>query len=139
MEICRFLRTTLILLFLFLPFQSIAENQLIKTKDNGEAINEKSILDFNINYETELATVIYDEAHYLFTDRGAAWNNSIVHLTNHMPIICLSATVEKPDVLCNWITNATGNNKTILCENNNRIVPLEHKSLLFINLSDMTL
>ena len=35
MEICRFLRTTLILLFLFLPFQSIAENQLIKTKINA--------------------------------------------------------------------------------------------------------
>lgn len=108
-------------------------NQLIKTKDNGEAINEKSILDFNINYETELGTVIYDEAHYLFTDRGAAWNNSIVHLPNHIPIICLSATVEKPDVLCNWISNATGNKETILCENNKRIVPLEHKSLLFIN------
>ena len=35
MEICRFLRTTLILLFLFLPFQSIAENQLTKTKINA--------------------------------------------------------------------------------------------------------
>ena len=111
----------------------ILSNQLIKTKSNGEAINEKSILDFNMDYETELGTVIYDEAHYLFTDRGAAWNNSIVNLPNHIPIICLSATVEKPKVLCDWLTNATGNKETILCENNKRIVPLEHKSLLFVN------
>jgi len=111
----------------------ILANQLVKTKNNGEAINEKSILDFEMNYETELGTVIYDEAHYLFTDRGAAWNNSIVNLPNHIPIICLSATVEKPQVLCDWISNATGNKETILCENTKRIVPLEHKALLFIN------
>ena len=111
----------------------ILSNQLVKTKSNGEAINEKSILDFQMDYDTELGTVIYDEAHYLFTDRGAAWNNSIVNLPNHIPIICLSATVEKPQVLCDWISNATGNKKTILCENTKRIVPLEHKALLFIN------
>ena len=35
MEICRFLRTTLIFLFLFLPFQTIAEDQLTKTKINA--------------------------------------------------------------------------------------------------------
>ena len=35
MEICRFLRTTLILFFLFLPFQTIAEDQLTKTKINA--------------------------------------------------------------------------------------------------------
>ena len=64
----------------------ILANQLVKTKNNGEAINEKSILDFEMNYETELGTVIYDEAHYLFTDRGAAWNNSIVNLPYPIPI-----------------------------------------------------
>jgi superfamily II RNA helicase len=111
----------------------ILSNQLVKTKNNGEAINKKSILDFEMNYDTELGTVIYDEAHYLFTDRGAAWNNSIVNLPNHIPIICLSATVEKPQVLCDWISEATGNKETILCQNTKRIVPLEHKALLFIN------
>jgi len=102
------------------------QNQLLHRKDNAE------LLDFNMDFEKECATVIFDELHYLFSDRGDAWNDSIVKLPNNVPIIGLSATLAKPDVLCNWLSKVT-DRKTSLCPNYKRIVPLEHYSLVFLN------
>ena len=102
------------------------QNQLLHRNENVE------LLDFKMDYEKECGTVIFDELHYLFTDRGDAWNDSIVKLPNNIPVIGLSATLSNPETLCNWISNVT-ERKTALCPNYKRIVPLEHYGLLFLN------
>ncbi len=102
------------------------QNQLLHRKEN------EKLLDFNMDFEKECGTVIFDELHYLFSDRGDAWNDSIVKLPNNIPIIGLSATLAKPDVLCNWLSKVT-ERKTSLCPNHKRIVPLEHYGIVFLN------
>lgn len=93
--------------------------------NNNEDIN-KDILDFNIDIKNKLGCVIYDEIHYIGDkDRGTVWEESIMMLPKHVNIIGLSATMDNPNMFCEWIHSI--NHKDIyLCPNNNRVVPLYH-------------
>tara|TARA_B100001093_G_scaffold519917_1_gene611370 strand:+ start:7447 stop:9927 length:2481 start_codon:yes stop_codon:yes gene_type:complete len=100
----------------------ILRNNLFK---NGEEKN-KNILDFEMNFEEELGCVIYDEIHYINdVDRGTVWEESIMLLPNSVQIIGLSATIDSPEHLCNFISRANEKD-TWLCPNETRVVPLEH-------------
>ena len=99
-------------------------------RNNNEI--QQSILDFNINYNTELGVVIFDEFQYLFSDRGSAWNDCIVNLPNSVPIVALSATMSSPENVCKWLSKVT-NKDTYLCPNYKRVVPLEHYAFLTLN------
>ena len=90
---------------------------------------ESGLLDFNMDYNNDLGVVIFDEFQYLFSDRGAAWNDTVVDLPKTVPIVALSATMSKPEKVCKWISEVT-ERETHLCPNYERVVPLEHYAFL---------
>ncbi len=90
---------------------------------------ESGLLDFNMDYNNDLGVVIFDEFQYLFSDRGAAWNDTVVDLPKSVPIVALSATMSKPEKVCKWISEVT-ERETHLCPNYERVVPLEHYAFL---------
>ena len=73
----------------------------------------------------ELYCVIFDEVHYINDiDRGHVWEETILMLPKNILLIMLSATIENPDKLANWILLK---NKNIdLVGTKFRPVPLSH-------------
>jgi superfamily II RNA helicase len=55
-----------------------------------------------------LAWVVFDEIHYISTDRGIAWEESIILLPKGTRILGLSATISNLDTLADWIEETTG-------------------------------
>jgi len=96
----------------------ILQNHCFKTKNKG------LYLDFNIDLENELGSVIFDEVHYIDdVDRGTVWEQTIILLPDHVPFVMLSATIGKKEHFASWISNITQKEVTI-CSSDKRIVPL---------------
>ena len=108
----------------------IFRNTLFKMKMIKEGtIKKDNTLHFEMDIPNELGTVIFDEIHYINDpDRGPAWEESIMMLPNHIPLIGLSATLEKPEKFIQWIQNK--GLEVVLCGTNKRIVPLTHKAFI---------
>jgi superfamily II RNA helicase len=113
---------------------------LLNTLYNRKNKSGGSLIEFQIDFETELGCVIFDEVHYINDpDRGRVWEESIMMLPNQVQMIMLSATIDKPEKFANWceeIKNGqdTNNNKTVyLASTNERIVPLTHYSFITNN------
>ena len=93
-------------------------------------------LSFNIDLETELGGVVFDEVHYINDpDRGSVWEQSILLLPPHVQLLMLSATIDKPESFSNWIqgekekqAKAIGIEPKIvaLAPTYERVVPLTH-------------
>ena len=93
-------------------------------------------LSFEIDIDTELAGVVFDEVHYIGdADRGSVWEQSILLLPPQVQILMLSATIDRPDEFAGWIE--TEKNKQalainlpkknmILAPTYERVVPLTH-------------
>ena len=57
----------------------------------------------------DLAIVVLDEVHYLQnTFRGPVWEEVIVHLPDHVQLVCLSATVSNAHDIGDWLTTVRG-------------------------------
>jgi ATP-dependent RNA helicase HelY len=57
----------------------------------------------------DLGIVVLDEVHYLQnTFRGPVWEEVIVHLPDHVQLVCLSATVSNADDMGDWLTTVRG-------------------------------
>ncbi len=57
----------------------------------------------------DLALVVLDEVHFLQdTYRGPVWEEVIIHLPQHVRLVCLSATVSNVAELAEWITTVRG-------------------------------
>ena len=101
---------------------------------NTENAARSPILTFNMDFETELAAVVFDEVHYIGDeDRGSVWEQSILMLPNHIQLIMLSATIDKPEKFASWVENQKairdGENQfkeVYLCSTLVRVVPLKH-------------
>ena len=108
----------------------IFRNTLFKMKMIKEGtIKKDNTLHFEMDIPSELGTVIFDEIHYINDpDRGPAWEESIMMLPNHIPLIGLSATLERPEKFIRWIRNK--GLEVILCGTDKRIVPLTHKAFI---------
>ena len=108
----------------------IFRNTLFKMKMIQEGtLNNDNTLHFEMDIQKELGTIIFDEIHYINdTDRGSVWEESIMMLPNHIPIIGLSATLEKPEKFIEWIGKK--NIDIVLCGTDERIVPLTHKAYI---------
>lgn len=88
--------------------------------------SDKIELHFDIDIETELGCVVFDEIHYINDkDRGRVWEESIMNLPKQVQIIGLSATIDAPENFCKWIENVK-ERETWLCTYHKRIVPLTH-------------
>ena len=59
-------------------------------------------LSFNIDLETELGGVVFDEVHYINDpDRGSVWEQ--VLSATSCTIAHVAATIDKPESFSNWI------------------------------------
>ena len=113
---------------------------------------ENPSLQFQIDIQTELACVIFDEVHYINdTDRGQVWEQTILMLPKHIQMVMLSATIDNPTGFAEWVEardttageqrsinearysvldNASTNKIVYLASTNHRVVPLTHYSFL---------
>jgi superfamily II RNA helicase len=106
-------------------------NENDSDKDSVSNIVKKS-LDFQINLETELACVVFDEVHYINDeDRGHVWEQTIMMLPPHVQMVMLSATIDNPVGFAEWCEK--GNNQdpdskkiVYLATTDRRVVPLTH-------------
>ena len=72
----------------------------------------------------EIGLVILDEVHYLADkERGATWEEIIIHLPKKIKILGLSATIGNENEFLSWIVSQRG--PTDLIKSNIRPVPLE--------------
>ncbi len=70
-----------------------------------------------------LGYVVMDEVHYLADrDRGAVWEEVIIHLPESVQVISLSATVSNAEEFGEWLNTVRGDTSTIVEEK--RPVPL---------------
>ncbi len=102
-------------------------NTLFKKKwlDANEEKKEQITLDIDINPD-ELGAVVFDEIHYIMDkERGPVWHESIMMLPNTVQIIGLSATIDRPWVLSEWIEKMK-EREVWLCPTTTRVIPQHH-------------
>jgi antiviral helicase SKI2 len=59
--------------------------------------------DFQMDFESELACVVFDEVHYINDpDRGKVWEETIMLLPAHIQMVMLSATIDAPHKFAAW-------------------------------------
>lgn len=99
--------------------------------------NQNDIVDdrnqFNIDVNTELACVVFDEIHYINDrDRGKVWEETIIKLPKHVQMVMLSATIDRADEFARWISDTKGV-EVWLTSTDIRVVPLNHYSYFKIH------
>ena len=103
----------------------ILQNTLYLRNKNNE---EKSkLLMFEMDIENDLACVIFDEIHYINDqDRGKVWEETIMMLPEHVQMLMLSATIDKPEKFASWCEEQKGKKQVYLASTDYRVVPLHH-------------
>ena len=121
----------------------ILRNTLFNKKISSSICNNKDEterqtlpLAFEMDIDTELAAVVFDEVHYINDEeRGSVWEQSLLLLPPHVQLIMLSATIDKPETFASWVEQQKNNqasDKNIgekhvyLIPTNHRVVPLTH-------------
>ena len=100
---------------------------------NGEQ-TQKSKLLFEMDFDTELAGVIFDEVHYINdADRGSVWEQAIMMLPKHVQLLMLSATINEPAGFASWVESRGV--PCYLIPTNHRVVPLTHYMWVSTHLS----
>ncbi len=109
-------------------------NKLYQIKNKTSC---KSFLDFDMDFDNELACVVMDEVHFVNDhDRGHVWENSLMMLPSHVQLVMLSATIDQPERFAYWCENLHKNNKQVYLTNTtHRVVPLTHYSFITANQS----
>ena len=93
-------------------------------------------LDFNIDIESEVGVVIFDEVHYINDqDRGTVWEECFMLMPASVQLLMLSATIDKPEKFAKWIEDIHELSSKIvyLSTTSIRFVPLEHYLWLSAN------
>ena len=99
----------------------ILRNTLYHKERNKEALL------FDMDFQNDLACVIFDEVHYINdTERGKVWEECIMLLPSHVFTVMLSATISNTHQFATWIQKAT-NRKVQICSNLRRVIPLVHQ------------
>tara|TARA_Y100000389_G_scaffold134999_1_gene132536 strand:- start:1139 stop:3634 length:2496 start_codon:yes stop_codon:yes gene_type:complete len=112
---------------------------LPNTLINKNIINNSEVkipLSFEMDFESELAAVVFDEVHYINDrERGGVWEQAILMLPPHVQLIMLSATIDKPETFANWVETekcaqaikaCCPPKQVYLAPTNHRVVPLTH-------------
>jgi superfamily II RNA helicase len=122
-----------------------------KHKTNTNDNNNVNLALFEMDFDNELACVVFDEVHYINDeDRGRVWEETILMLPQHVQMVMLSATLDSPEKFALWCETKgeygkETEKKVYLTATNFRIVPLTHYSYitctsgLFKTLKDKTL
>ena len=109
-------------------------NHIKKEADNSS--DNIVPLAFEMDFDNELAVVIFDEVHYINDpDRGSVWEQAIMLLPPHVQLLMLSATIDKAALFAKWVETEKQNQaksadialkKMYLSSTNHRVVPLTH-------------
>ena len=103
----------------------ILQNNLLRT-------NKNAYLEIDMNIETELGCVIFDEVHYIDDpERGTVWEQCIIMLPNHIQMVMLSATIGEKEKFASWIETIK-ENKVNICSTDKRVVPLSFYTYLAV-------
>jgi superfamily II RNA helicase len=96
---------------------------------------------FEMDFEHELAMVVFDEVHYINdAERGSVWEQAILMLPPQVQLLMLSATIDRPQDFAGWIeeekrkqaqaqqaqAQQVSVKKMYLAPTYTRIVPLTH-------------
>ena len=115
----------------------ILRNTLFQNKmlDEGSVEKDKISLQFEMDIMNELGCVVFDEIHYINdADRGKVWEETIMMLPNHIQMVMLSATIDKPEHFAQWIEKTKYNREkeVYLAPTDHRVVPLKHYSYIAV-------
>ena len=103
-------------------------------QNNGQVKNGQSKLLFEMDFDTELAGVIFDEVHYINdADRGSVWEQAIMMLPKHVQLLMLSATINEPAGFASWVESRGV--PCYLIPTIHRVVPLTHYMWVSTHLS----
>lgn len=98
--------------------------------------NTHNLTMFDMDFDNELACVIFDEIHYINdADRGKVWEETIMMLPQHIQMVMLSATLDSPEKFALWCetrgqTNNASTKSVYLTTTYERVVPLTHYSFI---------
>lgn len=71
----------------------------------AEILRNKLLYDKIDDDLIDVEVVVIDEAHYINdSERGGCWEELIMSLPKNIQLICLSATLDKPQEFCNWLS-----------------------------------
>jgi ATP-dependent RNA helicase HelY len=63
----------------------------------------------------DVGVVVLDEVHYLQDrERGGVWEEIIIHLDRHIPLVCLSATVANAEEFAAWVRERRGPTEVVV-------------------------
>lgn len=101
-------------------------------KDTGASA--PGALAFQMDIETELGCVVFDEVHYINdADRGQVWEKTILMLPPHIQMVMLSATIDAPERFAEWCERCgLGGKQVYLASTSHRVVPLTHYGFLTV-------
>ena len=113
---------------------TLFNKQIIEKEDSNKI---SPLLSFEMDFQNELAAVVFDEVHYISDDdRGSVWEQSLILLPSHIQLIMLSATIDKPEIFAKWIEdlkyNENHKKNVYLCSTYTRVVPLIHYNWLSV-------
>jgi superfamily II RNA helicase len=104
---------------------------------NRTDVKTNSLTMFEMDFNNELACVIFDEIHYINDlDRGKVWEETIMMLPQHIQMVMLSATLDSPEKFALWCETRgqTCENpyekQVYLTTTYERVVPLTHYSFI---------
>ena len=112
-------------------------NKLYQTKSTTNNIN--SSVSFEMDIQTELGCVVFDEIHFLNDEnRGHVWEQTIMMLPRHVQMVGLSATLDDPEKFAYWLETrgdiVTKDSKQVfLTKKIVRAVPLIHYSFISVH------
>lgn len=100
----------------------ILRNALYKLKNKNDA---KSSLteQFDEDFVDRIGCVIMDEIHFINSERGNVWEETLILLNHDVQLIMLSATIDKADEFAQWVGN-TRKKVVNLIPTTHRVVPL---------------
>lgn len=79
-------------------------NKLYQIKSKSQLNTVASSISFEMDIETELGCVVFDEIHMINdASRGHVWEQSIMMLPQHIQMIGLSATLDNPERFAYWL------------------------------------
>lgn len=105
----------------------IMTTEILMNRLFNQSINNENVLQFQMDFENELAAVVFDEVHYINDpDRGQVWEKAMLMLPDHIQMVMLSATLDKPERFAEWIETNHPTKEVYLCPTTHRVVPLSH-------------
>jgi superfamily II RNA helicase len=108
----------------------ILMNYLFVGMNSAESKN----LQFQIDINTDLGCVVFDEVHYINDlERGQVWEKTILMLPSHIQMVMLSATIDAPVRFASWCERGYTDKEVYLASTEHRVVPLSHYGFLTVN------